>query len=425
MSNPLPVAGGRRRGRRHWQFVIAVLAGICVGQEFLFRLLFPLPEVGGFNRVRYQKLAPGDPRTAPLINRGLAYERVKFESLPDGFSEIHRLNVYGFRGGDFSIEPKPGRRRILMLGDSFVEGQGAPERDTIPSLLTGLLASDGTPAEVINLGVVAASLTDMTLLARDAVPLLHPQDVILVLYANDLPALPYPRAFDEPGAEFPRQVWPAMPRLLDLLFRVANDEPIYRRWPPRPVISFFQPVPDGANPWTEVDAAPAGLAPDYYAAMREGRLNPWLWQQARVLPGMLAHNFSQSDASPIRYFERIAALCQAENARLLIAYVPFCGVVDRRYTPALVKMGMDPSVAEALCSDVIYRRQNELLGQLCGDMNLSLADTTDALKQAELGGIPQFWDVDTHPRPAGYATIAGEIYGVFRRSQQAAENQKK
>ena len=66
---------------------------------------------------------------------------------------------------------------------------------------------------------------------------------------------------------------------------------------------------------------------------------------------------------------------------------------------SLVKMGMEQAVAEALASEPIYRRQNEILASVCRDLNLPLADTTQTLVQAEAGGIPQYWTFDTHPRP--------------------------
>ena len=416
MIQELQLDAGRRPRRRQWLFRLLVLVPLLIGQEVVCRLVFPLPEVAGFNRIRYQRLAPGDARSRAILQRGLVYDRLKFESRPDGFSEVHRLNRYGFRGSDFTIEPLPGRRRILILGDSVVEGQGASETAAISGVLTSLFNKDGIAAEVINLGVVAASLSELTLLARDSVPLLKPNDVILVLYANDLPAPPYPSAFDLPAPMF-RQRSGLAPRLLELLVRAGSNQPIYRRWPQHPVVPFFLPVPDPSNPWTGLNDAPAGLDRPLFEAMSAGELNPWLWEQSKAIPAMLSHDFSRGNGSPAPYLERIASLCRAQNAHLVVAYVPFCGVTNSRYSDSLVKMGMEQSIAEALDSDPIYRRQNEILASVCEDLNLPLADTTDALRQAEAEGTPQYWSFDTHPRPEGCATIAAQIYRSWRDSQ--------
>jgi lysophospholipase L1-like esterase len=408
-----------RRRTRQRLYKLAVIAFVLIGQEVVCRLVFPLPDATGFNRIRYQLLAPGDVRTRPVFQRGLVYERLKFESQPDGFSEVHRLSLYGFRGNDFTIEPSPGHRRILILGDSVVEGQGVAEIETISSIFTDLLEKEGTNAEVINLGVVAASLPELTLLARDSIALLKPRDVILVLYANDLPAPLYPRALEFPAPAFPRQNQLSSPRLVELLIRLASNKPIYRHWPPHPVIPFFLPAPDSNNPWTGVTDPPEGLDRDLYLAMSRGKINPWLWHQTQAIPGMLSHDFSAGDGSPAPYLKRIAALCQAGSARLVVAYVPFCGVTHQRYADSLVKMGMEQSVAEGLASEPIFRRQNKVLANLCRDLNLPLADTTEALIQAEAAGIPQYWNFDTHPRPDGCATIARSICDVWRESGDA------
>jgi lysophospholipase L1-like esterase len=393
-----------------------VVAFLLIGQEVACRLIFPLPEVMGFNRIHYQLLAKGDARSRPVFRRGLVYERLRFESQPDGFSEVHRLNLYGFRGGDFTIEPTRGRRRILILGDSVVEGQGAPETATISSVLTNLLRNDGTNAEVINLGVVAASLSQLTPLARDSIALLNPMDVILVLFANDLPAQPYPSAFNLPAPIFHWQSGLSGPRVVELFVRLGSNKPIYRRWPPHSVIPFFLPVPDSTNPWTGVKDPPQGLDLALYQAMSAGKINPWLWEQSQVIPGMLSHDFSRGSGSPALYLMRIAECCKAGNAHLVVAYVPFCGVTSGRYAASLVKMGMEQSIAESLAAEPIYRRQNQILASVCRVLSLPLADTTETLIQAEAGGTPQYWNFDTHPRPVGYATIARHIHHVWRQS---------
>lgn len=410
--------GGHRR--RVFVYRLAVLAFVIISQEILCRLVFPLPEVIGFNRIYYQPLATWDARSKLILQRGLVYDRLRFESQPDGFSEVHRLNRYGFRGSDFAILPSKGRRRILMIGDSIVAGQGAPEAATIPSVFTDLARNDGITAETLNLGVIATSLCEVTRLARDAVALLKPTDVIVVVYANDLPAPTYSSTFDEAAADFRRSSGLWIPRMLEVFARLAGNEPIHRRWPPHPVTPYFLPVPDLTNPWTRQKDRPPGLDPVLYQAMRAGKLNPWLWEQSQQIPAMLSYDFRRRGGTPIYYLARIASACEADSAHLLVAYVPFCGVTSGRYAPALVKTGMEPTLAEALPSDPIYRRQNELLASVCRVLHLPLADTTDALVAGEAARTPQYWTYDTHPRPAGYATIARHIYRVWRESLDAS-----
>jgi lysophospholipase L1-like esterase len=110
----------------------------------------------------------------------------------------------------------------------------------------------------------------------------------------------------------------------------------------------------------------------------------------------------------------------AAGANLIVAYVPFCGVVHPRYATSLVKAGMQPPIADVLSRDPIFRRQNRFLASLCADLNLPLADATNDLVEAERAGVPQYWSFDTHPRPAGYATIARRIRRALQDDDQTA-----
>ncbi len=289
----------RRQRRLHRLFGVLTAVLLFAGQEALSRSLFPFPEVAGFNRISYQMTAQGHPKLRAMLERGLVYDRLLVESEPDGYSEMHGLNVYGFRGRDFSIDPSPGQRRVLLIGDSVTEGMGAPDSATIACQLERLLARDGDRAEVINLGVIAATLNHTMVLTRDAIPLLRPTDVVIVLYANDLPAPPYEPGFDLPGPIFRRskEIW-WMPRVVALFLRYARAEPICIRWLNAP-IRFFPPVPDPANPWSRPTQQPGRLEPALHQAMMAGTLNPWLKAQSDELPGQLGHDFTKRGSPPL------------------------------------------------------------------------------------------------------------------------------
>ncbi|MFO0910941.1 MAG: hypothetical protein U0794_21805, partial [Isosphaeraceae bacterium] len=305
--------------------------------------------------------------------------------------------------------------RILVIGDSLTESQGAPSDSTLTAQWQKILDRDGVAAEVINLGVVAANIIHLTQLTRDAVPLLHPTDVVVVVYANDLPCDSYQLELNAPGPVFPRRLEPWwMPRVVEVVQHVLRNEPIYRRWP-HPAQRFFSPVPDPTNPWTKTQGPSPGLDPAIYQAMVNGRINPWLKEQAEAIPGMLSHDFSYR-GRPDLFFARMDQICKSKNATFTLAYIPFCGVVSPRYAAAQVKLGMPTSTAEALSTDPKYRNQQTFLAKLSSEVGVPLAETTEALRRAEEAGTPQYWDFDTHPRPAGYATIAREIHEVWSRS---------
>jgi hypothetical protein len=243
--------------------------------------------------------------------------------------------------------------------------------------------------------------------------LLKPTDVVLILYANDMPAPLYSPDLDMPSSEFRRRTerwW--YPRGIELIQRAVLNQPIYRVWP-HAAVRFFSPVPDRTNPWTGCSERPSGLDPAIYDAMVTGTINPWLMEQSEEMPGMLAHDFTEG-GSPALFLLRMNGLCNASGAKFLVAYVPFCGVVHSGYAKSLSQLGMPPATALALSRDPLYRRQNQHLAGVCKALGLILVDVTADLVRAEAAGEPQYWNYDTHPRPAGYATIARRIHRALR-----------
>ncbi len=64
-----------------------------------------------------------------------------------------RVNSHGLRGPEFETAKAPGRKRILILGDSVVFGWGAEEQDLFPAELQRRFDGDGRGIEVIAAGV--------------------------------------------------------------------------------------------------------------------------------------------------------------------------------------------------------------------------------------------------------------------------------
>src|SRR5438445_9294550 len=122
---------------------------------------------------------------SPSSKRGLSNVRIVWESEPDGFAFEHLLNIYGFRGPDFPIDPPADRARVLFIGDSFVEGCGAAEDDTLPMQFARMVEQpargERRPVEAINLGVAGSNFPEYTRALKDAVALLRPADVFLLV----------------------------------------------------------------------------------------------------------------------------------------------------------------------------------------------------------------------------------------------------
>ena len=68
-----------------------------------------------------------------------------------------KVNSLGLRDNEYSLEKPKGIFRILMLGDSFVEGYGVHSDATFSKILERKLNSNGEKIEVINAGVTGYS----------------------------------------------------------------------------------------------------------------------------------------------------------------------------------------------------------------------------------------------------------------------------
>lgn len=95
----------------------------------------------------------------------------------------YQINSMGFRGPEITPFPPPGKKRLLVLGDSVAEGHGVRFTETFSSHLGNKLAVQNW--EVINLGVQGASpLYFAANLERFL--FLHPDGVLILLHENDL-----------------------------------------------------------------------------------------------------------------------------------------------------------------------------------------------------------------------------------------------
>jgi lysophospholipase L1-like esterase len=78
---------------------------------------------------------------------------VVHRAVDDDFDVSFRANSLGFNDVEHALEKQPGRFRLLLLGDSFVEGhQVAPEKN-VARRLEQLAARDGRALEVIGMGI--------------------------------------------------------------------------------------------------------------------------------------------------------------------------------------------------------------------------------------------------------------------------------
>ncbi|MDJ0848349.1 MAG: SGNH/GDSL hydrolase family protein [Myxococcota bacterium] len=391
--------------RRNLFNLLLALLLLALLQELALRFFFPVPEVLGFGRHDYS------PQDGARPGSALGHASFRWTSDPDGFSYVHRLNLYGFRDDEWRLRAGPGVTRVAFVGDSFVEGFSTDAESTLPASFARLAREAGLRLEALNLGVGGADLRGYARLLRDALPLFAPDDVVLVFYANDLvPTTLDAAALGERPA--PRRVSAWTPRLWTLQAELRAGRRVARRWHEAP-FDFLPAVPDPRNRFTrEREAAVLDryVEPAIARAMRGGRFNPalatWFPWASRALARPV-------DVTPL--LRQLAERVDRDGTRLFLVYMPTKSQVSDRYVP--YQQEYSPPGAAVPLTGETYQTHALWLARSCASLGVPFLDLTPALRALEASGRELYWRYDDHLRPEGYRVAAGEIFSWWRRHQ--------
>jgi lysophospholipase L1-like esterase len=191
---------------------------------------------------------------------------------PNRSAELMRVTVttnsHGFRDREFAFDKPAGTLRIVMLGDSFTEGWGVPERDTFSKRIERRYNEQGIKTEVINTGVGNYNtIQEVELFLTDAYRY-HPDIVVLNFVFNDAEPVPHER----PPSFFMRHCY-------SCIFLIGRYDTLRR-------------MMFGGQDWA-----------DYYLGLfGDGTTPGWLGAKAAI--------------------KRLAEYCRQNNIKLLIANHP-------------------------------------------------------------------------------------------------------
>ncbi|HEY2367519.1 MAG TPA: GDSL-type esterase/lipase family protein [Polyangiaceae bacterium] len=98
--------------------------------------------------------------------------------------EFH-YNAHRCRDRDLDPTPKAGTTRVLVLGDSFTEGQGVREQSTFPRILERELTAAGKNVEVLDCGRRGRDFPALHDAFVELVGAYHPNVVVYAMVLND------------------------------------------------------------------------------------------------------------------------------------------------------------------------------------------------------------------------------------------------
>jgi len=374
---------------------IAFIIGVFIFQEVIFRICFPIPEVYNFNRINYQVLDNDRYNETDLFLENRTWQ----SSLDTDYVFVHHFNEYGFRDKSWHIKKQPEKKRVLFIGDSFVEGAMADDENTIPNYYQDLV---GDKYDIMNAGMNGTGMSSYLKLMADMLPLFKPDEVKLILFANDFS--PLKTKFFKPLAQ--KFTSPYSPRFIEILKRLIDDKPIVFRGL-RKTYPFLFPIPDQSNPFsTKAHELKNDVTPAVRKAMEEATLNYYIIN-------LLAKQ-DQSLTLPISFKKELAIikdLCQKNNSKLTLYYLPGRHQVTDKY------LKYDQESCLQLCKDQQsltakkYQIHAQILKEDCKQLNIRQYDLTAVLLEAE-EHTNLHWNYDEHMKAKGYQFIARKILSL-------------
>jgi hypothetical protein len=106
---------------------------------------------------------------------------------PDGRRTEVNINAEGWNSTKpaYSLERKPGVKRIAVIGDSYVHGAFVATAEGFPEVMEAALRKDGVEAEVYRFGMDGAPLSQYLHMLRREVRAYRPDVVVVPLIHND------------------------------------------------------------------------------------------------------------------------------------------------------------------------------------------------------------------------------------------------
>lgn len=324
-----------------------------------------------------------------------------WESQPDTNHQfIHKMNLYGFRDKEWTVEKKHGKKRILFIGDSFVEGIMAEQDETIPKAFEKAL--NDNDYEVWNGGMVGSGPTSYLRLAVDAISIFKPDYVIICLYSNDLAQTEADMPVKYITPEYYNK---CKPRLLELIQQIKLERPIKFRWN-FDTETYIPAQRDTIDPWyVNREKAAKHVEPWLIDHMINGTLAPFRVNYLYTEKIKLGKAPELGEIVPF-----FSGFCKKFGVEPIIAYIPSKNVVTKYYYQ------FDKEMCLSLCNDSIdlttdqYLIHQNTIAEECTKYGVTFFDLTENVRLRESVNEHLYWRYDEHMNAKGYEHIGYTIY---------------
>ena len=383
-DRPRPAAG--RTGRRFAARALLVLVGVALPLlvlELALRVFGPI--------------IPGNYETGvwaeghPVVGHFHIPGASAWIRQPE-FTTHLRFNSLGLRGPEITAKPAPSARRILLLGDSFLEAKQISEPDTLPNRLDLRLRDRGAPpTELLNAGTFDWSQVHEYLYLQHTGPTLRSDLVLQFFYVgNDVGDL-WPRSRGE---------------LRDLGRPVATVDDDGRLELPE----WRRHVPDQGD----VLLGELSRRSTAFRAYETGVVDKLRYRErdGQGIEGQMLELFRFKETpQEVRAWKTVEALLLAtrdeaerQGARYALVIVPAKWQVHREDWQALLAARDEPDDDRW-----VLRGPNRRLAQLAEAHQVPVLDLLPPLRDAAEAGRRLYYPVDVHWNAAGHEAAAQSV----------------
>lgn len=305
------------------------------------------------------------------------------------FNVSYSINAIGLRDREISMNKPEGTKRVLLLGDSFTEGNGVEAKDAFPARLQALVDAAGlsTRWEVLNAGEGSYSPLLEYLLLEKQLTDLEPDSVILNLDLSDVyDDIQYTKfaTFDASGkpvavrGEPERKPGPWYVEATYSLKDFLKEHTRLYNFSRRRVAPLLMARPDASG----------DVRVDKYAMIRDG----------------YDHGNGSDWSLTFGYIERIRDLLAVRGIPLWLTVYPYAHQISPREWH-------DGRVFWSFEQNRVYttapQKQVEELGRSRG---IPVINMTDDFLERSKKEFPLYFAYDGHFLPAGHAVAAEAIF---------------
>lgn len=161
---------------------IAINLGVSLGAIVTTLLVFEL--------IVFRFLLPGSDLPWNAYSDGLiryAPNQTGVWRVRNEIAAPYSINAQGWNSGfgDYALQRRSGVERIVVIGDSYVEGLQVPHDESLAEQISSVMIAAGQPAEVYRFAISGAPMSHYLYIAEHEVPKYRPDWIVVVVVDND------------------------------------------------------------------------------------------------------------------------------------------------------------------------------------------------------------------------------------------------